>query len=299
MTWILGSSVKDLGVFYVAPFALVLTGVFAPNWLWGPALGFLVYQWLDVGHAFPTIFRVAPKWGSRPVFTWALPLLVFVFLVAGFLLSPRWTLVAVVYLTAFHHIRQFYGVSRWYQYLNGRLDSWSGRWLYALTLLPLLLVHFREDLKSSQFAWAQLPHFENASAETILKLALAAAWAGWGLFELARLRRYGPELNRTLSVLLPALLHYWCFLKAPTIEAMLFPLLTIHALTYFFVVDRKSGKGAWNLPLLFAAGLIGGASVLAMEEFGEGRPAILALALTPTIWHYVIDGFIWRKSDLL
>ncbi len=306
MPWILGSTYKDIAAFYIAPFTLVLISVIAPEWLWWPALGFLVYQWFDVGHAFPTMFRVAPRWGSSRMFTFLPPLLIFTAIALGMAFSMRWTLVAVVYLTVFHHVRQFYGISRWYQYLNGRMDAWSGRWLYLLTLLPAVLVHFRSDLQSSRFTWAQLPHFENPEAELILKLSMAIAWLGWGIFEWMRLHRIGPELNRTLSVLLPSLLHFWCFTKAPTIEALLFPLLTIHALTYYFVVHEKSERRTpWNLPALFGAGLLGGVCVLLFEETaGKMRPGfypvlLLSLALTPTIWHYVIDGFIWRKKDLV
>jgi len=305
MPWILGSIVKDFGAFYLTPCVLILIAMIAPDWLWWPTLGFLVYQWFDVGHAFPTMFRVAPRWGSALLFSALLPLVIFAVLVAGFWLNMRWTLVAVVYLTVFHHVRQFYGISRWYQYLNQRPDNGSGFYLYILTLLPLLLVHFREDLQSSQFAWAQLPHFENPDLEIALKLILAAAWIGWGIFEFFRARRFGLELNRVLSVFLPAFLHYWCFTQAPTIEAMLFPLLTIHALTYFFVVDQRSGKRRANIFILFMAGFAGGTLVFGLESLSERLPsgplsaALVGLALTPTIWHYVIDGFIWRKTDLI
>jgi len=313
MQWILGSAWRDLGFFYLAPAVLVGLALFSSEWLWWPVLGFVVYQWLDVGHAFPTIFRIAPRWGTRWVYWYPLPVMIFVLVSLGFFFSFRWTLVAVVYVTTFHHIRQFYGISRWYQYLNRQSSIWSGRWLYILTGLPLLIVHFRPDIPSSQFAWAQLPHFDEPQVLFSLRLLLAAAWLGWGIFEFLRLHRYGPEVNRITSVFVPAALHYWCFTQATTIEAMLFPLLTVHALTYFFVVEKSlksrlagDGIGARRILLqLFAAGLVGGLLVYGIEALSEALvpgwlpSLLLSLALTPTLWHYIVDGFIWRRADLV
>jgi hypothetical protein len=309
MPWILGAGFKDIYAFYFLPALFVAIGFLFPQLLTLPLLGLIIYQWFDVGHAFPTAFRAFPRWGTSLLYSAWLPGMIFALLCLGFFLAPVVTAIAIVYFTVFHHIRQFYGICRWYQHLNNHLSRASGWFIYLLTILPLILLHFRTDLNLSSFAGFEVPRFTNRYILLVVQLVYAGTLIAWAIFEWRSSLSRKFEANRVMSILFPALLHFWCFTQAATLETILFPPLIIHAVTYFFVVARASAKKDVNqhsyLFKVVVVALMGGLFIGFIEDTGlELKSAgwaapLLAIAFTPAIWHYLIDGFVWKRADMV
>lgn len=304
MTWILGSAAHDVIAFYFLPALLVGLGLWSPGLLMLPAAAIVVFQWFDIGHTTSTIFRVFPQWGKSRLFSAGLPSVIFAAIAAGFMALPNETALTIAYFTAFHHVRQFYGINRWYQHLNQNESRWSGWWLYSLTVLPIVLFHFRWDIDLTLVSRFDIPRFYNPEVQLALEFTYYGCWIGWGIFELLQMRKR-VEINRILSIFIPALLSYWCFTQAMNMQTVLFPMLTVHSVSYFFLVDRKASQDKsrflWIAMTALFFGLFFGTLEALGGEFAPGwlSAALLGIALTPNVWHYIVDGFIWKKRDLV
>ncbi|MEZ4265932.1 MAG: hypothetical protein R3F39_06100 [Myxococcota bacterium] len=317
--WILGSPPRDLALILLPGLAgFALAALFAEG-SQALLLGALVAATLvDSGHVYLTAWRTVLRPDERRASRvyWVVPLAV-VLVVALWLwlaLPGLWT--ALVYLTVYHHIRQFYGVSRWYQKLAGRFDAASGRWLYALTLTPFALFHARPGVRISLFSGDDLLLRPHATLYAIGLAAFALLVAAW-LFREATLWRRGlREPGRVLSIAAPAGLYAASFLVARTETAILVPLLLSHGIPYFALMGlslRRLEPARYRTVLgtvallLLTAALLGSAetwfehSVITTQNPHYARAGVSAaqalltgLLLVPLLSHYIWDASIWR-----
>lgn len=317
--WILGSPRRDLALILfpgLAGFALV--GLFAPG-SQGLLLGALIAAALvDSGHvyltAWRTVLRPEERRASRVYWTVPLAIVLVVALWLLLALPSLWT--ALVYLTVYHHIRQFYGVSRWYQKLGGRFDAASGRWLYALTLVPFALFHLRPGVHIALFSGDDLLLRPHATLYAIGLGAFTLLVAAWLIREAALWRRGIHEPGRVLSIAAPAALYAGCFLVAQSETAILVPLLLSHGVPYFAMMGlslRRLEPARYRtllgtaLLLVATAALFGGAetwfehTVITTQTPHYARAGVSAaqalltgLLLVPLLSHYIWDASIWR-----
>ncbi len=317
MNWIFGRLHRDFLVFILPGFAVILLSKSAEseNSVTSILLATIVLVLLDTGHAYASgwrAFRVAKDNPRLKQFIIFLPLIwfaSFLWLIAGW--PGFWSF--VVYFTVFHHIRQFYGFSCWYQHLNRRACVWSGRFIYPLTILPIVVFHFRGDWQfyiyrpGDIFQWPSPLFFKVAVAAWLFTVV------AWIIFE-SRLWRQGiREPNRILSLLVPAILQSTCFLFGRTSVEVLFPLLAVHGLSYLAITAlgvRAIDSSGWkksallvSLVVVSSAGLAGlcegflGELETGMFGSSAVQAAISAILIAPNLWHYIVDGLIWKSDD--
>jgi hypothetical protein len=318
--WILGTSGRDAGL-------IVFPGLVGVALAWllregSPAAhlyAFCAVVLIDSGHVYTTAWRTylrKEERQSHPIY-WVAPLLVLSGVALWVWLRIPYLWAFVVYATAFHHIRQFYGMLRWYQRLNGRRCAPSAFFLYALTLLPLLLFHVRPPGSIQELVYYTnqdlffAPHSELFHAGMALYGLTACAWL---VFELALWSRGVHEPNRCFAVLGPALLYAFCFLWGDSIEEVLFPLLLAHGIPYLAIMSLSltrlnarvfstMAKVASLMTLTIAVfGVlewlyeehvieISNAYVDLPVRFGDGF--LIMVYLTPLLLHFIFDAYIW------
>lgn len=314
MKWISGSATSDVLAFILPGLsAIVAVSVFAPDSSL-LVVAMILGAVIDSGHVYTTGWRLWRPGLSHPrqnlfglillgtiALSWALiqtnPLIL-------------WRL--LLYFTLFHHVRQYYGLTRWYEMLNGTRHRWTGLSIYLLTALPMLGFHFRSDVNFGLFS----PRDHFIFPSEILLQATLALWALVFLVWIAAQFRSPRELNRTLAIGFPALMHGYCFFYSSTLTQTALPLLISHGITYALLMGislQKSREPRWSAPyrvgiLMVLTIALCGLWEVAVESLGEGRldlsaplsagwALILIAPLAPALWHYIVDGIIWKRSD--
>ncbi|MBF9223549.1 hypothetical protein [Hymenobacter ruricola] len=241
---------------------------------------------------------------------------------------------ALAYLAVFHFIRQQYGFLRLYGRQEPRdAGSWLATALvYYATIYPLLYWHLSPARNFNWFIdgeFVQVDWPAGRLVATVLYVGLIAAYAAW---ELRRWRRT-RTLNVPRNLLLGGTLVSWYAGIVWFNGDLAFTLLNVvsHGIPYLALVwnggptpasaRRAPRRGAWagryGLLVFLAAvalfayleeGLWDG---LVWREHGTvfgwfqhlptvASPALLMwlvpLLALPQSTHYVLDGFIWRRS---
>lgn len=320
MPWILGSGTLDFlwilspGLL-AAPLLFVLPG---PSVLLA-ALGFLIYVVIDTGHVYTTFWRTyfrGEERASTPMY-WIAPLAIVLVMAAWFALGLPHAWAFVVYATLYHHFRQYYGMLRWYERLNGRACRPSQLFLYALTVYPFLLMHVRPDERLRElFLYVRGDVFLLPSPQLWEAglWVLAGLWCAWIAFEVSLWSNGTRELNRLLAVLCPSALACVCFLTGSNAATLILPMLVNHGVPYFAVMTlslrrlepRRYRSLAWTALLVVASAAAFGfgewlyetnaievSNRYLTERIGGWRSLLLGLYLVPLFCHYVFDAYIW------
>ncbi len=315
--WIFGSFGADLLVlalpgllFWVLVKSL---SPLLPSWVTALGVG---AAWVDAGHVYMTGWRFLGSRAVKERITQALWVSAIFIVCLSWLESGVpgfWSL--VTYFTAYHHIRQFYGFSRWYERLSGAKSRFASNLLLGLTSLPWIGFHFRSDLDFGGFYTGQelflLPNPLLLRACVVLWGAALLVYIG----SLARVAKDGPlRVQGLIGVVAPALLQGLCFFFGRNMVEVLAPLQIAHGIAYNWVIGEstfrlgalRAGRKACHTVVWLAAAVLGtvtlfGENAVESFEYGvnDGRvetsPVLLALLATPLIWHYWVDGRIWRN----
>ncbi len=276
--------------------------------------GLLAMGVIDSGHVYTTMWRT---WlHKEEVVTDKLYIL---FPIAFFFLFTLWFYFElpylwafVVYSTLYHHTRQVYGFSKWYQKLNKRQDPESDRYLYFFAYFPMVIYHFRPGATANYYTEQDLflypqPVLRNFLLYFYLMVALTWGYREWKLW-----RSGVREGNRIFSVAFPGAVYAYCFLVGVTVTQVLFPLLFLHGVAYFGVMGQSMSRtqkrfareGVAILIVLVTAVIFGLMESWAEENVIEtvlgDRPllnsVIIGLSLTPLYCHYAFDAMIWKKN---
>lgn len=315
--WILGSFLKDfLGFYGFAFIAIAYFTLTSPNPTTFAIIFFLLPTLIDTGHVYLSFWRVIWKPLKEK---WLYMLLFFLVFLASFLWmifkSPGfWSL--LLYFTIYHHIRQYYGITRWYQKKNSRFCQLTNFFLYTLTLLPVVAFHFR-NVSISLYSKEDLFVFPSPYLYTITKNLYFLFLFLYLFFEIYIYFNVKKEINRISSIIFPALLHGICFLKGDNISTIIFPLLITHGLSYFWIIALNIKKTSpiktfqsWKTALFASCFimLIGGGLEslldLAVNDYDYlsknsdlHKSILLAFIVTPNLWHYIVDGIVWKSKD--
>ncbi len=314
--WILGSLRTEFLFFYLPGFISIIIAILFPELGTTSILyGLLATALIDSGHVYTTAWRT---WLHNDELKsshryWILPLGFFLFFGGWyyFNLPGLWSF--VVYATLYHHIRQVYGFSKWYQALNKRSDKVSDFYLYALAFSPMIIYHFRHGVPANYYSETDLFLFPNLIVQKVLIIIYTLIWSGWIMHEMRLWKQGHKEINRILSVGFPSIAYGYCFLIGSTVTQVLFPLLFIHGIAYFGVMGQtlhRTQKSRFKnssvaLIIVLLTSVIFGMSESWYEEnfvrIVTGHSAILTAAviglyLTPLFSHYLFDAYIWKRT---
>ncbi|WP_295900696.1 hypothetical protein [uncultured Bdellovibrio sp.] len=313
MTWILGSFRKDVLWLYFPGLAALLLSFFIlrPS----PTTAFWIYtfvalQFFDSGHVYTTLWRTylnPEERRRRQAYVYA-PLFFFLlFWVWGYFQIPGLA-ACIIYATIFHNVRQFFGIHKWYQRLNGNYVKWADYLLYFNCFMPFLIAHFRTGpVWNYDYSDQDIFRFPN---EDIYKTLLVFYFIGvtlWLVFETLRLKK-NREWNRVLSAVFPTVLYGVCFLCGRTAAEIVFPLVIAHGVSYFALMSlalSRTQKRFSNLQfgtaVVLMTALLFGSLEGVFEEYYLDLTSVtlsplVALYLTPLFCHYYFDAFLWKKT---
>lgn len=314
--WILGSFRTELIFFYLPGLISVIVAILFPELGTTSLLyGLLATALIDSGHVYTTAWRTwfYPDELRSSHRYWLFPLTFFLIFAVWyhFNLPGLWSF--VVYTTLFHHIRQVYGFSKWYQALNKRADKVSDYFLYTLAIFPMIIYHFRPGVPANYYSDDDLFLFPDLFVTKVLIIIYSLIWSGWISYEFRLWKSGKKEINRILSVAIPSLIYGYCFLVGKNVTQVLFPLLFVHGIAYCGVMGQtlhrtqskrfKSQTLALSV-VLFTAVIFGLSEAWYEENFVRlvtdlppfVTAGIVGLYLTPLYCHYLFDAFIWKRS---
>jgi hypothetical protein len=328
MPWILGSFSKDAGFIYLpALLAIAFTMAFPDIAGTSMVYAILATVIVDSGHVYTTIWRTyfhGEELRSNPRLYILTPVIIaatfFIWAVTG--LPGLWPF--VVYATLFHHVRQYYGLLRWYEKLNGSFTKASTYFLWAFSGIPIVTYHFRFNVAQGYYSNMDLFSYPNATLTTIgisLWGLCALTWLG---YEWRRYQKGHRDWNRVLLLGFTLVLYSWCFLRGRTLPEVLFPVLFGHGIAYFGVMSlslqRTQKQRFKTFAVALAVILVTSVAFGFLENWVEGdyvefrnftvadpaglwMAALVGLYLTPLFTHFALDAFIWtgrhRESRLI
>lgn len=315
--WILKDIRKDLGYFYIPGLITVFITYFV--YLPEDSTKFLILAWIalglfDAGHVYTTVWRtyLNPNELSRKKnYYIRMPIMIFILFFLWMYLDVPYLGAFIAYFTIYHNLRQFYGMSKWYQKINKSFDKVSDRFLYLLALVPLVATHFRSDLEWTSYypgagVFIRPSHFYEHLTRMVF-FVLFACWVGYEYYKAHRIKKF--EIPRILSVAYPVALYAYCFMYSQNIQGILFPLVVSHGLSYIILVGvsvekislMKSKTKIFITVLLTA--LILGSLEFFFDEYISNlysdsilSISLAALVLTPLFCHYIYDAFLWRSD---
>ena len=312
--WIFGSARNDFAVMYAAgllSFVFVWT---VPSTAFAATiLGLVTLAVIDTGHMLTTIWRTHLRAEERRSNGWyvGLPLLVFATIGLWAWLRIPYLFNVLLYGTIWHHMRQYFGVMRWYEKLNRRSCRPSHWFIHLLFLLPLGFAHFRTDGIKQIFYRGDVLVYPSEPLFRIFVGLYALTVIAWVGYELYLWRRGVREPNRMLAILVPMLFTgVGCLYGNGTMQVIL-PLIWTHGVSYFGLLAlslRRLDPERWKtatwaaVPIVVSAAVLGGAAFYVDEAFleteylsglGLGDILVIAALQTPSVCHYVFDMWIW------
>lgn len=313
--WILGNSRRELFYIYLPGLVSVALAMLWPE-LGEESLlyGILAMGIIDSGHVYTTAWRTWLHGDEVKTSAsyWYFPLFFFSFFTMWFYLEVPYLWAFVVYATLYHHSRQVYGFSKWYQKLNRRSDTVSDYYLYFFAYFPMVIYHFRPEAVANYYTQQDLFLYPLPWLRDALLSVYFLVAASWGIREYRLWQSGTRELNRLCSVACPSLVYAYCFLVGSTLTQVLFPLLFLHGVAYMGVMGQSltrtqkkfSRETIAILTVIITAVIFGLLESYAEENFIERSlgpspwmsSVLVGLSLTPLFCHYAFDAIIWRKN---
>ena len=306
MKWIFGSLKSD----FLWLYAPGLLGIFACFFVREDTsisfflLSYVVYGILDDGHVYATVWRTYLNPNER---VRSLRMTPFFILLGGFFyLCMRWNIfipfiaTPIVYFRIFHTVRQFYGISKWNQQLNGVQRKSSDNFLYLLCFLPVLAGAKPHEL---EFLSAYLSGQEIQNLRTALFFLYFCVITCWLVYE-ARIWKEAKELNRLLSVAGPAAIFGISFTVGASKLVAGFPLSLGHGAAYFgltyFAMNRTGYqilKTRWGKLTVFALPIFLGTISFLMVYHSEMLLQFGAILSSTTFCaHQYFDTYLWKRN---
>lgn len=313
--WILRTPLRELTFIYLPGLLAVMCAIFSPN-LGEESLlyGLLAMGVIDSGHVYTTMWRT---WLHKEEVVTdkgyvLFPLFFFFLFTIWFYLEIPYLWAFVVYSTLYHHTRQVYGFSKWYQKLNKRQDTESDRYLYFFAYFPMVIYHFRPEAIGNYYTTNDLFLYPQPVLRDFLLYFYLMVLMTWGYREWNLWHTGIREANRIFSVAFPAAVYAYCFLAGATVTQVLFPLLFLHGVAYFGVMGQSMSRtqkrfekeGIALIIVLMTAVIFGLGESWVEENMVERvlgdepllNSMIVGLSLTPLYCHYAFDALIWRKN---
>lgn len=318
--WILDSKLKDL-LFIIFPGIICYICFLLFNFfdfsdgkaITLTSLAILII--IDTGHVYTTAWRTYfyKKEFKRTKIYFYVPILLTLFFFGWHFLQVPYIWNFVFYATIYHYIRQSYGVLKWYEKKNHSFHKFTGKIIYATSLIPLAGMHFRSNFnpqyysESDFFLYPSELLFNTCACLQILCIFF------WFYCEF-KAKKW--ETNRILFIGANALMYSTGFFHYLPATLLLACFVMAHGLPYIFLmaVSLKKTQFRFNWSarklvsfLLVFAFSFGGAEYLFEENFLDVNNSYLknqdilmsllcGLYLVPLFSHFIFDAFIWKKT---
>jgi hypothetical protein len=290
-----------------------------------PPYWFFILGWtlVDGSHVYSTLLV---SYGDKDMFQQlktlflivpiALLVSAFAFMYSG---SPALFFYFLAYLAMVHFIRQEFG---WMK-IATRFDPAAPGWLmnldkataYAMTILPMMW--FMRKTQSG--FWYQKGDLL-AIPDNIAEMAMTLYWPVVGVFLITNIYHSLKTKTVNLSKYLVFINTFfgWYMAKVHVQNTYLAVWLMIfhHGIPYYFIVfktERVSNKIQWvnnlgkfkypalylSFAAIFFAFLMshsGNSYVIQLAQNQTLKALVYAIAVTPQMTHFILDGFIWKKK---
>ena len=317
-SWILGHKKLDI-------LSLILPGYIGLLLVWWfseiPSavlvIGFVSLVLVDSGHVYTSFLRGAFFETNNLVKTSLSLIGVFLVLYLWLKMQIPYFWSFIVYFTLFHHIRQFAGLIKWYNKIESYFDPLLMQFFYISVFLSIVLFHVNPT--PSNFFYVQENDILYFPSEVAFKIFLLMQFLVWGIYlayalYVFKIKKQSPVKTHFFFAATVVFYFLVCISNRQS-ELVLVPLLLAHGIPYYALILRsqKSLDPKVNI-LKFSALLTGFVLFLALLEFGlqqsvvdfnpmthtsELQRVVLAFFLTPLIFHYCIDAYIWKSKHFL
>ncbi len=269
---------------------------------------------LDAGHGYITVFR-AFYHSNRSFQKKAMAALVLVFLISTLLfyfhVPYLWT--CLIYFTFYHHLKQNIGITKIYGRLVGLKNTVEEHCAKILIVASFIVMHMRPNLELNIFGsddFFFFPFPMSSKPMVYFMLILTIIYLGRVAY---LVKRNKSQLSYYLSLAVPVTVNVICFLYGENVFQVVGPLLLYHALIYIVItaeVMKTKNTFKYGPKMVFAIvilmAFVCGVFETIMSEQVDGFDhlkyqgvslVILAMINAPAVWHYIIDGFIWKRDD--
>ena len=269
---------------------------------------------IDSGHVYITMWRTwfNPYLKPFPIKFTLIPLLILVLITTWNYLEFKGLWSFVVYFTVYHNIRQFYGLSRWYQHKYKSEKNYSNIFLYLICYTSFLAFHFRNNLTFQYYASEELFIFPNEIIFNLLKTILWAMLTAFVIYEVIYgIQKSKIEINRIVLLILIKSTYIVAFLFSSNELELIAPLILTHGLHYFALTIYAITKTKTQFTnKLYKASIVVGIFMIfagSMEYFFENyfldtnnftflHSVLIASYLVPLLSHFLYDAIIWKKN---
>lgn len=319
--WILGNIKLDLTFFVFPSFITILFSLlFLKEHTIHIFLLLITFHLIDSGHIYFTFFRTYANKDERQssslyIYT---PLIIFSIFFLWIFTNTPFVWHFVVYATLYHNVRQFYGITRWYQKLQKNFSPWPTRFLYLLCLTPVIIYHFRTNIITGIYSQKDIFHFPSEFLLNISLVFYISILISWILYETFQIKKNIFSLGRFLSLLTPISAYGFGLILGQNYFQILGPIIAAHGIAYMALVafslekiqPEKYKTFKRTLLLLLGVAIIFGI----LEAYTEDTLSPLmdgmtyetkvhlplslfaAAYLTPLFTHYFFDSLIWKSK---
>ena len=270
---------------------------------------------VDNGHVFLTTLRLFHyrRTAQEKIRYFCVYFFFLVFTFLWFILKIPYFWSFFLYFTAFHHLRQNLGMGAWLSKAHGPLSQFSRFLFYWIFLVPLLLFHLRPDLGQIGLM-PGVYEISTLGVQLPFEIYNALATASLVISFIALAYHFYKTQNHQLSSYLISvfLLNCVCFLYGSNFYEIYIPLVLSHGLTYYLVMIHATKKIFSCKPYFPYIVVIGLGTIAGILDWGLQFDEMysyhklniewlallgISLSLSINLSHYLIDGWIWKKTD--
>jgi hypothetical protein len=280
---------------------------------------FLIFGLLDSGHVYTTIWRFIFGSEKPSLFIIAIPVLIFCGLALWLYFQIPYFWAFIVYSTLFHHIRQYFGITKWYQKINNQFSKMQGYFVYILTIVPIILYHLRSDIVGYYYTEGSMFLYANSIA-FMIGLGVYLLCVLWYIgFEIYRYKQGLFSLPSFLSVIGAALLYAVSAFAFTDVVLTLSFLILGHTIPYLTLmilsVERTAKKKVYAntivaIVIIFSTALLFGGFESIVEssvyivafdylvvQLGLFQSILISLFITPLMTHFAYDAIVWTRKN--
>lgn len=293
----------------------------------------IAVQLFDVGHVYTTIWMTIfdkEEFQSNKKLYLYTPIIISIIFFSWIYLKIPYFWSFIAYFTIYHNIKQGYGIQRWYQKVNKRFCKNSNIFFYILTVFPVFIAHFREDLiisfytekKDMLFRYSGPDfHIFNIQFDNLLLFILLVFYFFTLIYFFInefliykKIQKF--ELSRFLYMVSFIFMYGISFIYFDHIIKIASAIIISHALIYIYILYNKLPKLYPNkfnkknklilyltLTILISSSInyyiqenLIDVSYHYLHNIDILQILFIIIYVIPTICHFIWDSHIWKSN---